>query len=175
MGISLDQYRRAIGSFNCFKHRLLSGTNCMGTCLILMVLVNIGAVIALLLILSNDVEFNPGPDKHKPFKIGHNNIRGLRSNFVDLKVMLSSMFDIFCISETMLSSHVENSTIRIPGYQMPLRKDRDHNGGGLLVYISNNVSATRRPDLESSTIETPWLEVKAKGLKFFSVQLLSTP
>ena len=138
----------------------------MGTCLILMVLVNIGAVIALLLILSNDVEFNPGPDKHKPFKIGHNNIRGLRSNFVDLKVMLSSMFDIFCISETMLSSHVENSTIRIPGYQMPLRKDRDHNGGGLLVYISNNVSVTRRPDLESSTIETLWLEVKAKGLKF---------
>ena len=125
--------------FNCFKHRLLSGTNCMGTCLILMVLVNIGAVIALLLILSNDVEFNPGPDKHKPFKIGHNNIRGLRSNFVDLKVMLSSMFDLFCISETMLSSHVDNSTIRIPGYQMLLHQDRDHNGVFSSIYPTTSL------------------------------------
>ena len=67
MGVSLDQYKRARGSFNCFKDRLLSGTNCMGTCLILMILVNIGAAVALLLMLPNDVEFNPGPNIYKTF------------------------------------------------------------------------------------------------------------
>ena len=85
----------------------------MGTCLIIMILVNIGAVFPLLLLLSNDIKFNIGPDKHK---LGHNNIRGLRSNFVDLNVMLSSMFDLFCISETMINSHVDDSMIQIPGY-----------------------------------------------------------
>lgn len=140
MGVSLEQYRRAIGCFRRVKYGLKCCLAILSICAAVASLINLSLVIFLLIILCNDIEKNPGPDKGKLFKIGHCNIRGLRSNFSDLKVSLKTYFDIFCISETMLSNTVKTENIRIPGYQLPLRKDRNYNGGGLLIYVSNNVS-----------------------------------
>lgn len=119
-----------------------------------------------MLVLCNDVELNPGPDRNNLFNIGHSNIRGIRSNLSDLKVKLGSVFDVFGVSETMIGDNVDSESLRISGYQSPLRRDRDNHGGGLLVYVSNNVTANRRHDLESSTIESLWVEVSIKGLRF---------
>ena len=92
------------------------------------------------------------------------NIRGLRANFSDLQTSVSNLYDIICIQETMLSDNVNDDNLKIPGYQKPLRRDRDQNGGGLIIYLSNNIRAKRRPDLESSNNETMWVEMKLKGL-----------
>ena len=49
------------------------------------------------------------------------------------------------------------------------RKDRDQcdkiatdNGGGILMYIANHVTYTRRTDFESQYIESIWIEVQLK-------------
>ena len=57
--------------------------------------------------------------------------------------------------------------VRIPAYRVPLGKDPDHNKGSLHSHVSNDVFATRRHDLNSSTIETLWLDIMAKSLKLF--------
>ena len=64
----------------------------------------------------------------------------------------------------MLSNNVNDDNLKIPGYQKPLRKVRDQSGRGLIIYLSNNIRAKRRPDLESSNNETMWVEMKLKGL-----------
>ena len=122
-------------------------------------------VIILLLILSNDIELNPGPLNTRNLSVGHCNIRGIRANLADLKVHLSTYYDMFCLTETMLSQPVGMGELKIKGYQAPVRRDRDHNGGGLMIYLSNNVHAKRRNDLESPSIETIWVECEVKGIK----------
>ena len=122
-------------------------------------------VIILLLALCNDIEPNPGPKNEKYFRIGNCNIRGIRANLSDLRICLSPLHDIFCVSETMLSGNVTNDKLSAINYQSPIRRDRDHNGGGLLIYLSHKVLAKRRVDLESSTVETIWIEVAMKGQK----------
>ena len=164
MGMSLDQYRGAIGSFNNVKFILVPATNfcaCAAWVSVSNVLIT---VIVLLLLFSNDIELNPGPRKH--YTVGHCNIRGIRAKLSDLRVHLTYQYDIFCISESMLSDNIPNNIIKINGYQIPFRGDRDHNGGGLLTYFSNNMMVKHRNDLESSSIETLWTEVSIRGLKF---------
>ena len=110
-----------------------------------------------------------GSEQQKNFQIGHCNIRGIRANLSDLRIHLSSLYDIFCVSQTMLSENVTNDQLAVNDYQSPIRRDRDHNGGGLLIYLSHKVLAKRRVDLESSTVETIWIEVVMKGQKFYYV------
>ena len=64
----------------------------------------------------------------------------------------------------MLSNNVHDDNLKIPGYQTPLRRDRDQNDGGLIINLTNNFRAKRRPDLESSNNETMWVEMKLQGL-----------
>ena len=168
MGISLGQCRGAIGLFNCIKHERVHVSNqplCFAT--LLSVFNWIALVILLVFILNNDIEINPGPMSPNLLNIGHCNRRGFRANFHDLLIHLTTAYDIFFISETMLSSRVRCDSLKIKGYHEPVPKDRTHHGGGLLIYISNSVISKRRLHLESSDIETLWVEIKNKGMKFF--------
>ena len=72
-------------------------------------------------------------------------------------------FTIFFVSETMLSRHLSGNVtydeLAINNYQSPIRWDWDHNDGDLLIYWSHKVLAKHGVDLESSTVETIWIEV----------------
>ena len=138
MDISIDQYRMAIGSFNSVKFGKFPKNNVIRgmtvtTCLFSV----ISITLILLLFLSNDIELNPGPNNSTTdhFKIGFCNIRGMRANILPLKAFLNARFDVFGAAETMLSELVDCNRLKIDGYQMPFRRDRDCHGGGLIVYI----------------------------------------
>ena len=83
-------------------------------------------LIELLLILSGDVEQNPGPEKEKShITFCSWNLNGLIAHNV-IKVSLLQTFtvtndyDIICLSETFLDSSVENDddVTSIPGYNL---------------------------------------------------------
>ena len=61
-------------------------------------------------------------------------------------------------SETWAHKDIADSGLEIPGYKL-FRRDRGVKGGGLAVYVKNDVKVIRRPDLEESTIERLWVEV----------------
>ena len=99
-------------------------------------------------------------------KIAHLNINGLR-NKIDILYAELAEYDIICVSETKLSNQVETSTLEISGYNEPIRRDRQfNNGGGLLVYIKNNIHFKRCPDIENPYIENIWIQVSTLNKQF---------
>ena len=45
------------------------------------------------------------------------------------------------------------------------RKDMNRRGGGVMVYVSNDVKAVRRGDLEEAGIEALWIELKMSNMQ----------
>ena len=94
-------------------------------------------------------------------KIAHLNINGLRNKIDLLKAELFD-YDIICVSETKLSDTVETPNLEIDAFNQPIRRDRRfNNGGGLLVYIKNNICFKRCPDIENQYIENIWIQVNS--------------
>ena len=60
-------------------------------------------------------------------------------------------FDVFAFSETWLNSSVSNDSILIPGYSLPLKKDRlGKRGGGVAIYAKDHIAVKRRVEFEYS-------------------------
>lgn len=99
-------------------------------------------------------------------KMAHLNINGLR-NKVDLLTAELSEYDIICVSETKLNNSVDTSKLEINGFNQPIRRDRRYNnGGGLLIYIKNNIYYKRRQDIENQYIENIWIQVSSLKKQF---------
>ena len=78
--------------------------------------------------------------------IGHVNINSIRSKFDIVRLlsdMLSSMvkdnMDILMVSETKLDSSLPQAQFRIEGYVPPFRYDRNSYGGGILLFIREDI------------------------------------
>lgn len=78
------------------------------------------------------------------------------------------------LSETWLDSTVSNSEIGVSGFHI-YRRDRSTRGGGILVYVSEDVKCVRRQDLEGNWIEALWLEVKLKKKKLLVCNIYRPP
>ena len=92
---------------------------------------------------------------------------------IRLLLLRYKAIDFFSITETCLSSHISDDEIGIKGYTI-YRLDRkaQFKGGGVVVYVRDCVSVSRRFDLESNSIEGIWLEIliaKSKNILFGSL------
>lgn len=113
----------------------------------------------------------------KGFKIAHQNIRSIIGKIEELRLVISevkSSFHLLTFSETWANEEIFDSELEISGYQL-FRRDRGSKGGGLLVYARNDVEVVRRPDLESPTIESLWIEVCPPKSHSFLVGVLYRP
>ena len=54
---------------------------------------------------------------------------------------------------------ISDYMLKIDSYSFERKDRKGKNGGGLIVYLSNNVIYKRRHDLEINEIESLWLEV----------------
>ena len=78
------------------------------------------------------------------------------------------------ITESKLDQTISNQLIGLTGFHEPLRRDRDRNGGGCLVYISNNLTYVQQPKLQSQFFEHIWVDVRVKD-KIYSINTLYRP
>ena len=118
--------------------------------------------LSILLLSPGSVYPNPGPNSIN-FSIAQLNVRG--PNDID---KLSEMyvlaclyeFDVSAFSETWLNSSVSNDSILIPGYSLPLRKDRVRKlGGGVAIYAKDHIAVKRRVEFEySAGLELLWVQ-----------------
>ena len=121
-----------------------------------------------LIILSGDVEMNPGPDSLREHCVSilHCNIRSIR-NKVEYIVNNFCDYDCLCFTETHLDNSVDNANILLTNdFSVPYRKDRTNHGGGILVYINNNLLHKRRPDLEIFCEESIWVEIRINNQQY---------
>ena len=128
------------------------------------------------MILSGDIELNPGPPCN--FKIAHLNCRSLKaaSRRDDIEDLLVSnhKFDIIALTETHIDDTVTDSEVEIPNYKIFL-KDRNRMGGGVAIYCNVNLEPHRRLDLEIGNIEMIWVEINVGGRKFLTSSCYRPP
>ena len=117
-------------------------------------------VLVLLLMLANDVHPNPGP-VHKNLKCSLSiiNINAHQiTNKVDIIAYEAHHHDIITVSETWLHKDSKKDSLKIDGFHEPVRKDRNCDGGGVAIYVKNNLPCKHRQDLEIPDLEAVWVE-----------------
>ena len=71
--------------------------------------------------------------------IGQLNINSLRNKFHSLVEIIHGNLDILVITETKLDHTFPEKQFLIPGYRKPYRKDRNRNGGGVMIYVREDI------------------------------------
>ena len=71
--------------------------------------------------------------------IGSLNINSLPKKFSQLKEIIGNNLDILTIQETKLDASFPPQQFVLPGYSEPYRLDRNRDGGGVLIYVREDV------------------------------------
>lgn len=133
---------------------------------------------AFCILLSNDVELNPGDrcKNQRSISVFYQNARSLKAllknreepNDYTCKLALlqdivySAKYDVVAISETWLNPSVTNSEILPHGYEI-YRKDRDNRtGGGVLLAVKENIAVKSCLTLPGETVA---IEIKLASNK----------
>ena len=112
------------------------------------------------IVLSGDIESNPGPRICSELSIIHLNARSIKHK-LDLIEAESQNLDIVTVSETWLSSSVSNNDILIHNFLPPIRCDRRNDPhGGVAIYVKNTIHCRARPDLHVPNLEAVWVEIR---------------
>ena len=107
---------------------------------------------------------NGSPINSDNFNIVHYNINSIRAP--DRLNQLSDVcktlnIDVLILTESKVDETIPNNLLTIPGYHEPIRHDRTTNGrygGGVLVYIAQNLVYQHKKDLQSEYYEHVWVE-----------------
>ena len=114
----------------------------------------------LLLTICGDIHPNPGPIPD--ISICHINVRILlavnRLDLIEQMLTIERSFYIICASETKLDNTIDNSKVYINDYILS-RKDKNRQGGGVAIYVSQNIASVRNTDLDIDGIEILWVEL----------------
>ena len=71
--------------------------------------------------------------------IGHININSLRNKFELLTEMVQDKVDLLMISETKLDSSFPNAQFYMKSFSEPYKLDRTSKGGGIILYVREDV------------------------------------
>ena len=81
--------------------------------------------------------------------------------------MLTKVLDILMISETKLDDSFPEAQFYIEGFRAPFRLDRNKHGGGILLYVRNNIEAILLTDhVFPNDIEAFFTEIKVNTCKW---------
>ena len=98
--------------------------------------------------------------------IGNLNINSLASKFDELRLLVTGIFDILIITETKLDDTFPLSQFHIDGFSTFYRLDRNRNGGGIIIYIREDIPSKivtkncLRKDIEALFIELNFRKCK---------------
>ena len=130
---------------------------------------------------SINIDISNGPPIDiKNFKIVHYNINSILApgkigQLSDICQLIK--IDVLIISESKLDQTIPNNLLKISGYHEPLRHDRAINGrhgGGVLMYISENLAFQQKHEFQSDLFSHIWADIRING-KMFTVNGLYRP
>ena len=95
--------------------------------------------------------------------IGTLNINSLAPKFDQLREVIGNHLDILTIQETKLDSSFPTGQFLINGYSEPYRLDRNRNGGGVMIYVREDMpSKLLNRHTFTETIEGLFIEVNLR-------------
>ena len=104
---------------------------------------------------------------HNKLIIGNLNINSLPNKFDQLKLIIQDKIDILILTETKLDSNFETSEFCIEGYSKPYRRDRNRNGGGILIYVREDIPSKELLKFKfPSDIEGIYIEINLRKTKW---------
>ena len=106
--------------------------------------------------------------------IGHLNIQHIMNKLDTVKI-LTNQLHIFGLCETFLSDVVSDAELQIYNFKIERKVRQNKRGGGLLLYIHENVPYKRRIELENNQIESVWIKVRFPNSKSFLLNFLTGP
>ena len=74
--------------------------------------------------------------------IGQLNINSLRNKFEALKHIVSRSLDILIVTETKIDESFPDEQFFMDGYWPPFRADRDDIGGGVIIYVREDIACS---------------------------------
>ena len=102
--------------------------------------------------------------------IGQLNINSLRNKFHALSNIIHGNLDILIITETKLDDTFPQNQFHIPGYRIPYRIDRDALGGGVMIYVREDIpSDILRKHKMDENVETILIEVNLRKTKLLLI------
>ena len=98
--------------------------------------------------------------------IGSLNINSISSKFDQLKEIIGNHLDILTIQETKIDSSFPEDQFLIDGYSKPYRLDRNRNGGGVLIYIREDIpSKPLNKHKFTKGVEGLFIEINLRKMK----------
>ena len=97
--------------------------------------------------------------------MAHLNIISLRNKFDILTNQYTGNVDVMVISETKLDDSFPERQFKIPGYSSPFHLDRDQNGGGIMVFAREDITA-KFLSFEDKPIEALFIELNFRKKKW---------
>ena len=120
---------------------------------------------------------NGSPINVNNFNIVHYNINSITAdNRLDQLSDICNTLNlaVLVITESKLDETIPTNLITLPGYHEPVRRDRNRNGGGVLIYIAEYLVFQQISNLQSALYEHIWVDVKYKNVTF-SINALYRP
>ena len=93
------------------------------------------------------------------------NINSLRNKFELLVDQVKGNIDVLMISETNIGDSFPLGNFVIAGFSKPYRLDRDSLGGGILLYVRENIP-TNLIEVETKPIESFYVEINQRNDKW---------
>ena len=99
--------------------------------------------------------------------MGHLNINSIVGKFDHLKVLIVNNIDILVLTETKIDSSFPNAQFRIDGFSAPFRLDRNKFGGGVLIYVREDIPCNQlTKHILPDNIEGIFVEFKEDKVAF---------
>ena len=99
--------------------------------------------------------------------IGNLNLNSINAKFEQLKTIINNNIDILILTETKLDETFPTNQFLIEGYSSPFRFDRNRNGGGILIYVRQDIPCKQLfKHTLPSDIEGIFVEINLKKVKW---------
>ncbi|CAB3979113.1 RNA-directed DNA polymerase from transposon BS [Paramuricea clavata] len=109
--------------------------------------------------------------KSKGLKIANLNVNSLMKHLDEIRLILNNnALDILAINESKIDNQISNNEIHIDGFNI-ICKDRNRFGGGVVLYVRQNISFSDRIDLIPDELEMVCTEL---SLPYNKSLLIST-
>ena len=169
---------------NCVSEQFLE-TNLCFLCISKIRYRNYSLFFQLLLLLSGDINPNPGPQDFESNKMWEPFVkRGLHFIHINVNSMLPKIDElrsiakksnaaVIGITESKLDESVLNSEIHIDNYSL-IRCDRNRHGGGVACYVRDDISYNQKTTFNSG-VENIFIDILLPKTKPFTVGIFYRP
>ena len=90
----------------------------------------------------------------------------MRNKFESLSTQVKGNIDVLMVSETKIDDSFPVGNFLIDGFSTPYRLDRESNGGGIILYVKEDIPSNLLAADEKNHIESFYVELNLRNEKW---------